>query len=92
MENIERAQIMQIFDSQKAKGTFFSVDFIKQSGESRKLTGRLGVKKHLKNGKNTTKGISKYLTVFDIKVGNFRNVNLETITHIKANGREYNIV
>jgi hypothetical protein len=63
-------------------GKIFSVTFEKKDGTMRKLTGRLGVKKYLNNGHNTTAHIQKYLTVFDIKKREYRNVNTESVVEL----------
>ena len=67
---------------------FFTVEFTKKNGEYRILTGRLGVKKYLKNGKNTTLK-DNLVKVYDIKNKGYRTINLENWHVIKANGKKH---
>jgi len=71
------------------EGKIFTVTFIKKDGSERVLTGRLGVTKHLVGGENTVAHKPEYLTVFDMQKGDYRNVNLDTVTSLRANGKEY---
>lgn len=67
---------------------FFSVTFTKKNGESRKINGRLGVTKYLKGGTNPNADKPEFLIVYENNNG-YRTVNLESITRICANGKEY---
>lgn len=77
------------------KGRLFTVTFVKKDGSERKLTGRLGVTKHLVGGENTVKHLKQYLTVAEFgnkSVGGkvvYRNVNLESILSAKIGGKVY---
>lgn len=77
------------------KGRLFTVTFVKANGEERKLTGRLGVTKHLVGGENTVKHLSQYLTVAEFgnkSVGGkvvYRNVNLDSVLSAKVAGQVY---
>ena len=71
-------------------GQFMTLTFTKKDGSERMMTCRLGVKKDLKGGANTVAHINKYLTVYDMVKHAYRNVNLETVTRIKAGGQEIN--
>ena len=66
---------------------FFTVTFIKNNGETRKLNGRLGVTKHLKGG---TKSFSdkdhNIITVFDLKKKAYRSFHIDTVIDIKFKG------
>lgn len=79
--------IRQLLDN--SHGKFFSVKFIKADGSERLLTGRLGVKNNLVGGENTVKHIDKYLTVYDTKIKQYRNVNLETVKEIHLQKKYY---
>lgn len=68
---------------------FFTITFVKKDNSVRVLNGRRGVKKHLKGGVNTVAGYSNFLTVFDCKIKEYRNVNLDKVIEIKANGNTY---
>ena len=61
------------------QGRFFTVEFLKSDGTTRKINGRLGVEKHKKGGRDCNDA-KKYLTVFDLEKHGYRNVNLSTIT------------
>jgi len=75
----------------KSQGGFFSVVFIKKNGDERKMTCRLGVKKHLRgSGKpSTTFHIPKYITVFDVNSKGYRNINVKTIQGLRIKGHSY---
>ena len=68
-------------------GKIFNVKFIKKNGELRDMTARMGVKKHHINTPSipsTTSHIPKYLTVFDMKISEYRNVNVDAIIDFKC--------
>jgi hypothetical protein len=48
----------------ESKGKFITINFIKKDGTPRKLNGRIGVTKYLKNG-TATVDLDKYLIVYD---------------------------
>lgn len=68
-------------------GRFFTVSFVKKDGSARVLTGRLGVKTPLVGGVNTVSHIEKYLTVWDSRKKEYRNVNLQTVTGLHYQGK-----
>jgi len=77
-----------IADSIKStKGKFFSVEFVKRDGSTRKMTARLGVRKGI-----TGKGLAFNPSERDLMVvwatdkKNYRFINLKTITALKVNG------
>lgn len=66
-------------------GRFFTVTFLKKNGEVRTLNCKHGkVKGH--EGSNNVAHIEKYLTVTTPE-GEFKNVNMETITEVKMGGK-----
>lgn len=74
-------------------GKFISVSYTKVSGETRTLTGRLGVKAFLKGGQNKVEALDRpYLVLFDIKLMQYRTVSLDTVSQIRAKNAIYNIV
>lgn len=72
----------------KQHGRIFSVIFTKKDGADRKMTCRLGVKKHLKGG-TPAYDPSEYdlLWVFDIEKNAYRSVNLATIKQLHVDGQ-----
>ena len=70
-------------------GRFISVSFIKKDGTLSKVAGRMGVTKYLRGGKSTVAKHKEYITIFDLHRG-YRNVNLNNIVTIKADGQTYN--
>ena len=78
-------------------GKFFNVTFIKKNGTARNMTARMGVKKHHVNTPSipsTVSHIPKYLTVFDVSIQDYRNVNVDAIIDFKcgavvAEGMDY---
>ena len=90
MENtIKITKVSSCIHKVGANGKVFGIKFIKKDGSNRTMNCRLGVKKYLKGGTNTTSHINKYLTVFSINDGNYRNVNMETVTSISGCGEVF---
>lgn len=69
-------------------GKFFTVVFTKKNGEERVLNGRIGVVNHLKGG-NSTINHDKFLTVFDVQIGQYRSVNKDTIKEVRFGGQVF---
>jgi hypothetical protein len=80
-----------INEIKKELGTkIFSVTFIKKDGTIRDMTCRLGVTKHLKGGElSHDPNELGHLIVFDMKKESYRTINLNTITRIKFENKEY---
>lgn len=91
VEKIKRANVKSFL--QGLGGQLFGIDYLKLDKSFRSLTGRLDVKAPLKGGQNKTEALDRpYLTVFDIQLQEFRNVNLDTTMRIRANGKVYDVV
>lgn len=69
----------------QSEGRFVTVEFIKKDGSTRVLTGRLGVKKHLKGGVSTLNP-DEYITLFDVQKSAYRAVNRATIKRVTIDG------
>lgn len=77
----------------KQAGRFVGLDFVKVDGSDRSLSGRLGVRKHLKGGTSTVSGSDRpYLVVYDVKAKGYRAVNLETVSVVRAQNTVYTIL
>lgn len=87
--NDTKIEIVKTINKVSTNGKIFGVEFIKKDGSIRRMSCRLGVRKHQVGGKNTTNHIPKYLTVFSQNDDNYRNVNIETITEIKGCGKVF---
>lgn len=73
--------IKTLIDS--TRGKFFVVQFVKSNGEVRKMLTRTGVSKGVKGtGLPNTK--ENILRVYDVSIGQWRSVNLETVQKIKC--------
>ena len=73
-------------------GKIFSSVFVKKSGEIRLMTGRLKVKKHLKeNAKPRPYDPNKYnlICLFDMINKGYRMINIETLKQIRINKKIY---
>ncbi len=70
---------------------FFTVEFLKKDGELRRMNCRLGVKKHLKGGRDNVVHIPTLLPVYDLKAKGYRNINLKTLLNITVDGVFYTI-
>ena len=73
-------------------GTIFSVDFIKRgNGKLRKMTCRLGVKKHLKGGSQAYDSKKRnLLTVFDMENKGYRSIPVEAIQRLSVHSQIFN--
>ena len=87
---IDKPNCINILESLKQTGRFFTVYFLKKDGTERKLTGRFGIKKYLKGGKSTIPE-DKYFVIFDLHKQEYRAVNKETIFKLKTRGETYEV-
>lgn len=73
---------------EQSNGKILTVTFIKKDGTERVLNGRLGVTSHLKGG-NSTVDHQRYINIFDMQAGGYRNINRDTIKSVRVGGVEY---
>lgn len=87
LENLTPNAKRQVLKSELSAvgGRFFTVKFTKKDGTERVMTARLGVKKDLKGGVSTTAHIDNLVTVWDSRLKQYRNINLDTVHFIHAN-------
>ena len=77
---------------EETNGQIFSSTFIKKNGQHRLLTGRLKVSKGLKeDAKPRPYEPSKYnlICVYDMKVKDYRMINLNTLLTLTINKNNY---
>lgn len=76
-----------------AKGRWFSAEFVKKSGELRKMTCKKWERKflHGESGENvnTVAHLPQYYTVAEEAVQGYRNISLDTLKRVRLNGVEY---
>lgn len=79
---MNKIQMMKtLIDS--TRGKFFVINFIKKDGTVRKMLTRTGVSKGVKgNGLPNTK--ENILRAYDLSIGQWRSINLETVQSIKC--------
>ena len=78
----------------------FTVDFTKQNGEERTMNARRRVKSKIKaiKAKTTKKPRARIgvhtpsILVFDMQKRQYRHINLETVTSIRAAGQTFKVV
>lgn len=72
-------------------GMFFSISFIKKSGEERTLTVRDGVESKLAlpkgMGSNNQEAYENLITLFDVQAGKYKSVNLDTVTSVRCGNK-----
>lgn len=73
---------------EQSNGKILTVTFIKKDGTERVLNGRLGVTSHLKGGVSTVDH-QRYINIFDMQAGGYRNINRDTIKSVRVGGVEY---
>ncbi|MNQ38147.1 hypothetical protein D3C85_517110 [compost metagenome] len=89
--------VMSIEEKRKlldsAKGKFFSIDFVKSTGELRHMVCKKWMQKYLHGkpgeNKNSVSHIPKYYTVAEEASQGYRNINLETVKRVVINGKIY---
>lgn len=88
IKNVEHVLLKMMF--KRLKGKLFTVNFVKATGEKRKLSGRCGVKKGVKG---VRKGVEKenLLGVYDMVAHDFRFINLSTLKSLKCGKIELNL-
>lgn len=69
-------------------GRVFRVDFVKKSGETRRMSCRIGVTKHLKGGQSTLDGKENLMVVFDMQKKAYRCISLDKLISAKVDGVE----
>ena len=72
-------------------GQIFSVEFIKRStGELRKMTCRMGVKKYLRGGSKAYNSKAKnLLTVYSLDSEGYRSIPVENIRRLTVSGQSF---
>lgn len=73
----------------KTNGKVFSCEFFTKKGEYRKKAVRIGVRKGLVGGINTTAHLSNYEKVYVMSDRKYNNVDLNNIKSIKCGGIQY---
>ena len=72
-------------------GMFFSIVFLKKSGEQRTLTVRDGVESKLAlpkgQGSNNQEMYDNLITLFDVQAGHYKSVNLDTVTKLSCGSK-----
>ena len=72
-------------------GMFFSISFIKKSGEERTLTVRDGVESKLAlpkgTGSNNQEHCPNLITLFDVQAGSYKSVNLDTVVLMRCGNK-----
>lgn len=88
IKNVEHVLLKMMF--KRLKGKMFTANFVKSSGEERKLSGRCGVKKGVKGVRNSVEK-ENLLGVYDMVAHDFRFINLSTLKSLKCGKVELNL-
>ena len=86
-KKVSKAAIVNLIN--KTGGKVFTVSFTKKDGTLRVMNARTGVKSKLRGGKSTTAHVPNLITVFDMKAGQYRCINTDTIKSAHINKDEY---
>ena len=89
MLTIDREQAAKLIA--ETNGKVFTAEFVKKSGELRKLNCRLNVTSKLRGGVSTTKSYENLVTVYDMQSEGYRCINLDTLRQLKVAGNVYQI-
>ena len=88
---ISKEEAVELINNAKTK--FFGVTFIKRTtGEQRRMTCQLGVKKNLKGGvapyNFSEKGL---IPVFDVAIKDYRSIPIENLVEVRTQGKIYGV-
>jgi len=88
MKQISRSKVKELIES--SNGQVFSAIFVKKDGTERKMSCRLGVKKHV-NGTGMAYKPSNYdlIGVYDMNNKGYRMINLNTVKALQVNKTFY---
>lgn len=88
---IARTKLAKFLDM--TKGKIFTAIFTKKDGTLRKMNCRKGVKAFTQGGVNKVVQMSNdYITVFDMKIHEYRTLNLGTVISVKFKGEEHQVI
>jgi hypothetical protein len=89
---LTREQAVAIIEA--TNGKLFSVEFTKRTtGETRRMTARLGVRSHLRGGSKGYDAKAKNLiTCFDMHANGYRNIAVEGLTRLLVDGTWRDVV
>ncbi|MCF6207199.1 MAG: SH3 beta-barrel fold-containing protein [Sulfurovum sp.] len=90
MKQLPRYKALKIIHD--THGRIFSAKFIKKDGTARTMVARIGVSKHLKGGTNGASAKNNLVTVYDMKKGGYRMINIKTLLTLKVGGELYEVV
>ena len=91
---INRKQAISLLDKVSKTGQFFGVEFIKKTGELRRMSAKLGVKPQpSKTGKPMAYNPKSYglKVVYEASKKQYRMLNINTLCCIKWGGVEYQV-
>jgi len=90
-KRVENPDMMRRIIEATVQDKFFTIEFVKRDGSLRRINGRLGVKKHIKGGRdcNTNK---QMMTVYDNYAKGYRNVNLSTVNYVVVDGIKHEFI
>lgn len=69
-----------------SSGKFITVTFKKKDGTTRKLNGRIGVTRFIKDGGKLQEETAKYYLLWEVKTRNYRYVNKYSIFSVTCEG------
>lgn len=77
-----------------SKGRFFTIEFVKRTtGELRRMTARLGVKKHLKGGARAYDPAELgLLIVWESRSATYKSIPTDAIKSLRFAGKQYEVV
>lgn len=89
---VHSTKLAQLFSD--LDGRIASVDFTKKDGSNRTMVFRLHVTKYVKG--STKQAVARYdtpyVTAYDMSKRAYRNINLNTVRRVRANGLTYHVV
>jgi len=89
VEVIGKDKVQEVLDGIR-KGKIFTALFVKKDGSERKMNCRKEVKKDQVGGElKYDPAAHKLVSVYDMKAGGYRMVNVKTVTEIRANKKRY---
>ena len=88
------SQTFKSIKSAVSDGKLFSVTFVKKDGSIRFMTCRTGVTKYRKTiGESLRTAVnSDLITVFDMKLKEYRSFHQESVLALKMKGQTFNVI
>lgn len=84
MLNKKAQSVKSLIETVGSRGRVFTVEFVKQNGEKRKMNARLGVTKYLKGTGTRITANPNNIVVFDMQIQEYRTIPCDAVFKITS--------